>query len=140
VTGFLLDTNVWSELRKGTRASPHVLAWIERIPPEQLFVSVLVLGEIRSGIERVRARDARQAVSLERWLFETERFYGDQVLPVTAAIADLWGKFNAASPIAVVDGLMAATASHYKLTLVTRNVNDVKKTGVDLLDPFRGNN
>ena len=134
--GYLLDTNVVSELRKGTRANPNVLAWSENIPADALFTSVLVLGEIRSGIERIRTRDPIQTKALERWLKETEEFYADHVLPITAAVADRWGRLNAGNPISTIHGLMAATALENTLTLVTRNVGDVRRTGATVLNPF----
>jgi predicted nucleic acid-binding protein len=134
--GYLLDTNVVSELRKGTRANPNVLAWSENISADALFTSVLVLGEIRSGIERIRTRDPIQTKALERWLKETEEFYADHVLPITAAVADRWGRLNAGNPISTIHGLMAATALENTLTLVTRNVGDVRRTGATVLNPF----
>src|ERR1051325_725983 len=134
--GYLLDTNVVSELRKGTRANPNVLAWSENISADALFTSVLVLGEIRSGIEGIRTRDPIQTKALERWLKETEEFYADHVLPITAAVADRWGRLNAGNPISTIHGLMAATALENNLTLVTRNVGDVRRTGATVLNPF----
>ena len=134
--GCLLDTNIVSELRKGARANAKVMAWYRDVDEEDLFVSVLVLGEIRSGIERVRSSDPAQAQALERWLKGLEKAYAGHVLPVTSAIADRWGRLNAINPPSVVDGLMAATALENDLTLVTRNVQDVARTGVECLNPF----
>ena len=134
--GFLLDTNVISELRKGNRTDSHVLAWFQTTDETELFLSVLVLGEVRSGIEAKRAKDPAQARALERWLHGLETNYADRIVPVTAAIADRWGRLSAAHAPSVIDGLMAATALEHDLTLVTRNVDDVKRTGVALLNPF----
>jgi len=134
--GYLVDTNVVSELRKGKRTDINVLAWFQTTKEEELFLSVLVLGEIRSGIEGVRPKDPAQARALERWLLGLEAMYIDRMLPVTAAIADKWGRLNSVDPPSVVDGLMAATALENDLMLVTRNIDDVKRTGVKLLNPF----
>jgi toxin FitB len=136
MSGYLLDTNVVSELRKDTRANPNVLAWFEAVDEDELFLSVLVLGEIRRGIERIRPTDPAQARALDRWLKGLESAYADRVLPVTSVIADKWGRLSASNPPSVVDGLMAATALENDLTLVTRNIQDVARTGVRLLDPF----
>lgn len=134
--GCLLDTNVVSELRKGKRANPKVLACFQTIPDEELFLSVLVLGEIRTGIERVRPSDPTQARALERWLNGLEAAYADRLLPVTADVADKWGRFSAFNPPSVIGGLMAATALENDLSLVTRNTQDVSRTGVRILNPF----
>jgi predicted nucleic acid-binding protein len=136
VTGFLVDTNVLSELRKGTRADANVQRWFEGVDENAIFLSVLVTGEIRRGIEAIRKRDSRAASALERWLDDLMRAHADRVLPVDAATADEWGRLDAQGSLPVVDGLLAATARVRDLTLVTRNVRDVARTGVDLLDPF----
>lgn len=134
---YLLDTNVLSELRKGQRANAGVLAWISSVADSDLFLSVLVTGELRQGVERVRLRDPSQAARLERWLRSLVDDYADRLLPVDAAVADLWGRLNVPDPMPTVDGLLAATALVHDLTLVTRNVKDVKRTGVRVLNPFR---
>jgi len=136
VKGYLLDTNVVSELRKGKRANSNVLAWYASIPGDQLFISVLVLGEVRKGIELLRSSDPAQVVVLERWLLGLEMSFFGRVLPITPTVADRWGRLNAGDPISVIDGLMAATALENALTLVTRNVGEVTRTGVMLLNPF----
>jgi predicted nucleic acid-binding protein len=133
---FLLDTNVVSELRK-TRPDQHVLAWHRRERAADIYVSVLVVGEIRQGIERLRSRDPRQADALDRWLAGLLGSYRDRILPVTVDIAQEWGRLNRLpQPPPVVDGLMAATARVHRLTLVTRNVSDAARTGVPVLNPF----
>ena len=136
MSGYLLDTNVVSELRKGTRMDRGVAEWFAAVEPIELHLSVLVMGEIRGGIERVRPRDAVQARSLERWLMELERRFGDQVLPVTGAIADRWGRMGGQQPVSAVDGLLAATALVHGLVLVTRSVRDVARSGAKVLNPF----
>lgn len=135
--GYLVDTNVLSELRKRERCAPHVAAWFAAVAPEELWVSVLALGEIRRGIELLRKRDPSSAHALDRWLAGLETHYADRLLPVTAAIADRWGRLSPDQPLPVTDGLLAATAWEHKLTLVTRNVGDFMRSGVATLDPFQ---
>jgi len=136
VKGFLLDTNVLSELRKGARADANVRRWLENVDENLLFLSVLVTGEIRRGIEAIRQRDLRAAAALERWLDTLVQAHSDRVLPVDAATADEWGRLDARGSLPVVDGLLAATERVHDLTLVTRNVKDVARTGINVLDPF----
>ncbi len=132
---FLLDTNILAELRK-PRPDPAVLEWFDSVEGRQLHVSVLVLGEIRQGIERLRRREPARAAAYDAWLETLRREFADRVLPVTEAIALEWGRLNAGDPIPVVDGLLAATAQAHGLTLVTRNVRDFGRTGVAVLNPF----
>ena len=139
MTGFLLDTNVISELIK-PKPEAKVVRWIGSTDENLLFLSVLTLGEIRRGIAAL-ARGARRTV-LETWL-ETRlrpRFAG-RILPIDEAVADRWGTVAATAaaagaPVPVIDGLLAATALHYGLTLVTRNVSNVAGTGVSVFDPW----
>jgi predicted nucleic acid-binding protein len=133
---YLLDTNVISELRKGKRADPNVSSWFADLDDEKIFLSVLTIGEIRRGIEGVRRRDPDSAAVLDRWLALLSEAHSDRILPVNRAIAEEWGRMNVPDPLPVVDGLLAATARVLSLTLVTRNVADVKGTGIELLDPF----
>jgi hypothetical protein len=133
---FLLDTNVLSEVRKGSRANAKVRKWFDATPDNDLCVSVLVLGEIRKGLELLRPRDAVQALAIEHWLRKTEFDFGDRVLPVTKSVADQWGRLAAIRPLATTDGLMAATALAHSLIFVTRNGADVQHTGVSILNPF----
>src|SRR5262249_34024001 len=108
VTGFLVDTNVLSEARKANRAHPRVVAWINA-HREELFLSVLVTGEIRRGIESVRGRDPAAAAALERWLREVETSFEERILPVDAPVADRWGRLMAERTLPTIDGLLAAT-------------------------------
>ena len=133
---FLVDTNVISELRKGARANASVRNWFRSIGDAELYLSVLVLGELRQGVEGLRRRDPPAAAKLDRWLHELVQRHADRTLPVDAAVADRWGHLNVPDPIPAVDGLLAATALVHSLTLVTRNVRDVRRTGVRHLDPF----
>jgi hypothetical protein len=132
---WLVDTNVLSELRKGDRAHAGIRAWFADAREAELFTSVLVLGEIRRGIESIRRRDVSSALALEQWLERLASDFAERVLPVDARAADLWGRLNVPNPIPTVDGLLAATALAHDLVLVTRNVRDVERTGVRLLDP-----
>ena len=132
----LLDTNVISELRKGPRANPHVVAWFMGVAEEEIHLSVLAVGELRRGVERLRERDARQAGALERWLRQVVRDHAERILPVDYRVAEHWGRLTAMRSGSVIDTLMAATAQVFNLVLVTRNVKHVAWTGVSCLNPF----
>ncbi len=132
----LIDTNIISEVRKGDRCDPNVARWWQTLNDEDLYLSVLVLGEIRKGIELVRPRDPSQAEAIERWLDVVRAEFAGRILPVDQAVADEWGRMNAPTPVAVLDGLLAASAKVSGLTLATRIVSDVERTGVRLVNPF----
>ena len=132
---YLLDTNVLSELRK-YKGDTRVKTWFEKVEGNDLFLSVLVVGEIRQGIERLKPRDPEQAQVYELWLTTLKRDYRERVLTVGRDVAETWGRLNAVQTLPVIDGLLAATALVHDLTLVTRNVTDVARTGVSLLNPF----
>jgi hypothetical protein len=134
--GFLIDTNILSELQKGERADTGVKTWYANCDPEDLFLSVLVVGEIRQGIERLRRRDPVQAERIELRLADVLSMMQGRILVITENIAQKWGSINSPDPLPVIDGLLAATALEHGLTLVTRNVRDVKRSGVVLLNPF----
>jgi len=136
MSGFLLDTNVISELRKKERCAPKVNAWARTVPTNQDFLSVLVIGELRRGTALKRRRDPVFADALEKWIAQLTQVYGERILPVTLEVAETWGKLSAVRPIPPEDGLIAATALVHGLTLVTRNVKDVKGLGVSLLNPW----
>ncbi len=133
---FLLDTNVVSEPRKGRRADINLMRWFSSVGTEELYISVLVIGEIRQGIEGLRRRDPLQAGHLEYWLAGLRRGYADRILPVDLEAAEEWGRMNVPDPISTRDGLMAATAKVRNMTFVTRNTADVARTGARLLNPF----
>lgn len=132
---YLLDTNVISEARK-PNGNPGVRQWLASVPGGDLYLSVLVLGEVRQGIERLRRRDPAQASVFDSWLARLRRDYTDRILPVTLGIAEEWGRMNVPDPLPVIDGLLAATARVHGLVLVTRNLTDLNRTGVPLLNPF----
>jgi toxin FitB len=132
---YLLDTNVVSEARKPA-ADANVLSWLASVADSELYLSALVIGEIRQGIERLRRRDPARAVVFDTWLSALLRDYGDRIIPVTAEVAQEWGRLNVPDPLPVIDGLMAATAKLQGWTFVTRNVADLTRAGVRLLNPF----
>lgn len=134
--GFLIDTNILSEVQKGDRADPGVRAWYEGADPRQLYLSVLVIGEVRQGIERLRRRDPVQAERLEQRLALIKASFADRVLPVSTPVAERWGRNNVPDRPPVIDGLLAATAQEHGLILVTRNTRDVERSGVSVLNPF----
>ena len=122
---FLLDTNVISEIRKRDRADASVARWVARTPVTEIRTSVVVLAEIRRGIELKRRADPEQAAVLDRWFVHMRSGLGDRVLPVDESIADVWARLNVPDPLLLIDGILAATAKVYGLTLVTRNVADI---------------
>jgi toxin FitB len=133
---YLIDTNVVSELRKRDRAHPAVLRWIALTPAKALFTSVLVIGEIRHGVELKRYRDPVQAGRLEHWLHDVIRKFHGRILTVDQRTADAWGHFGIPDPVPDIDGLLGATASVHGLTLVTRDRGAVARYGVSVINPF----
>jgi len=133
---YLVDTNVISELRKGPRCDASVAAWWSSVAAEDIYLSVLTIGEIRKGIENIRRRDGRSAESLERWLRSIIVDHAERILPIELDTVEEWGRMNAPDPLPVIDSLMAATAKVQSLTLVTRNLPDIARTGVAALNPW----
>jgi predicted nucleic acid-binding protein len=136
MNGCLLDTNVLSELRKGKRGDAAVREWFEESAAEELFISVLVLGEIRQGIERIRRRDPAQARTLEKWLLWITTEFHDHLLPVDEKVADQWGRLGLQQPVPVLDAFLAATALVHGLTMVSRDEEGFRNTGVPVINPF----
>jgi hypothetical protein len=101
-----------------------------------MFLSVLVVGEIRRGVENVRRKDPTQAQTLDAWCGRVVIAFNGRILPVTQEIAETWGRLSAPDKLPLIDGLLAATAIVHDLILVTRNTRDVARTGVKLLNPF----
>jgi toxin FitB len=131
---YLLDTNVISELRK---RKPHgaVVAWIQKIPDESLFLSAVTLGEIQAGIEATRDRDAAKAAEIELWLNDLAASYN--VIDADANIFRRWAQLmHRRADQHLEDALIAATALVLDLTIATRNTEDFKPFGVSLLNPF----
>jgi predicted nucleic acid-binding protein len=136
VTGYLLDTNVVSELRKRS-PDVNVAAWYDGVRSVELHLSVLTLGEIRMGIERLRTKDTARARVLDEWLRGLLVMYSSRIVEVDVATADEWGRLNMPDQLPVVDGLLAATAKIRGWTLVSRNTPDLSAGGITVLDPFR---
>jgi len=130
-------SHIISEARKGDRCNPHVSTWYASIADDDLFLSTLVLGEIRKGVELARPRDPDKAAALERWLRQVEAAFDGRVLGIDNAVSDQWGRMSAVRPIRVIDGLLAATAMTNGLTLVTANDRDIAGLGAIVLNPFR---
>ena len=133
---YLLDTNVISELRKRERGHVGVVRWAASVDPRDLHTSVLVIGELRRGIELRRRTDAAQATALTLWLDKLRAGLGARILSVDERIAEVWAKLGIPDPLPAIDGLIAATAIVHGMTVVTRNVSDLARTGVTVLDPF----
>ncbi len=131
---FLLDTNAISEIRRGR--DPNVRAWAGAVADSDLHLSVLTLGEIRKGIERLRVRDGPQAQTFANWLSELEHRFAQRILKVDGRVAQEWGRLNALTPRNTVDSLIAATALVHGLTVVTRNTADFEGCEVTLLNPW----
>ena len=133
---WLLDTNILSELRKGGRADEKVRCWADRVRGDPQWISVLSLGEIRKGIERIRRTDPAQAGHLDDWLINLSVEYADVILPVCGRVADAWGRLQVERSLPVVDSLLAATASVHRLRIATRNVEDFAGLGIKIINPF----
>lgn len=112
------------------------MRWAASVDPAELHTSVLVIGEIRHGIELKRRSDAAQAAALDMWLNQICARLGGRILPVDERIAEAWGLLGIPDPVPTIDGLIAATAMVHGLTVVTRNISDLARTGVSVLDPF----
>lgn len=133
---YLLDTNVISELVRA-RPAKTVLAWFENIPSEALHISVLTLGEVRKGVEHMP--DGARREKLRLWLeHELADWFGARVLPVDIPVADRWGRLLAqmVRPVPTIDSLLAATALHHELRLVTRNQKDFDYPGLEVINPW----
>lgn len=133
---YLVDTNVISEMVRPV-PDERVLRWFAAVPDEALYLSVLTLGEIRRGVERLGP--GRRREELRVWL-ETAlpAWFEDRLIPIDAAVADRWGKLlvEVGRPVPAVDGLLAATALHHGLRLVTRNRADFAFPGLEVVDPW----
>jgi len=139
MSGFLLDTNCVSELVR-PKPQPQVLDWFEVSDERLLYLSVLTLGEIRKGLTDLP--QGKRRTRLETWLeVELRARFSGRLLPIDEQVADRWGHLAAQAkrngrPLAVIDGLLAATAVHHNLTLVTRNIGDFAEMQVPLLNPW----
>ena len=133
---YLIDTNIISEVGKGEQCDPNVAAWYASIDDADIYLSVLILGEIRKGIERVRPNNPARARALEEWLNTVRESFADRVLPVDPMVADEWGRMSAKRSVPAIDALLAATAKVHRMTLATRNLSDVADLGARVLNPF----
>ena len=133
--GFLIDTNVLSEGRR-PRPEQRVVEFVDAIPRDQLFVSVMTFGELRKGAEVRRRQDIIGGTALQEWIDIVERRFARRTLPVDQSIARLWGELSSDRTRPVVDTLIAATALAHGLTLITRNTRDVAGTGVTVVNPW----
>lgn len=133
---YLLDTNILSETLR-TKPNTQVINFLNMIPSEALFISVLTLGEIRKGIEKLESskRKSRLIVWLEE---DLSNWFGSQVLSITQEVADRWGYLSAHTlrPLPAIDGLLAATALAHNLKMVTRNTKDFDIPGLEVVNPF----
>jgi predicted nucleic acid-binding protein len=142
VSGFLLDTNVISELIK-PRPAANVTTWIEGTDESLLYLSVLTLGEIRRGIAALPP--SRRRATLEAWLDKDLRArFEERILMIDQEVADRWGLLTAAARnsgivLPVIDGLLAATALEHNLTFVTRDTGQIPSMGVSVFDPWQKN-
>ena len=136
---YLIDTDVLSEVRKGAKANHGVQDFFAdavrgEIP---LYISVVTLGELRQGVERIRYRgDATQATQLDRWLEKIKTDYSGNILPFDDDAADIWGRLRVPHAENPLDKQIAAIALVYDLIVVTRNVDHFEPTGVRLRNPF----
>jgi toxin FitB len=130
---YLLDTNVVSEARRGSR---QAVVWLQSVRPDAIYLSALTLGEIMRGVALRQKTDPRTALRLAEWLERLRHDHAGRILPVTDRIALEWGRVAALRPRGDVDGLIAATAIVRDLILVTRNVGDFEDTAVSLINPW----
>ena len=133
---YLVDTNVISELRR-KQPDANVVAWLERCAPQSLYLSVLTLGEIRKGIERLD--DLKRPQILVDWLHvELPTFFLGRLISIDASVADRWGRLqsDASRSLPAIDGLLAATALQYDLTMVTRNLKGFQGLGLKIINPW----
>jgi predicted nucleic acid-binding protein len=136
---YLVDTDVLSEARKGSRGNPGVQDFFASAHREgtPVFLSAMTIGELRQGVERIRHRgDRTQAQRLERWLSQVSNTYADSVLPFDEETAQVWGRLRVPNPENPLHKQIAATALIHDLIVVTRNTDHYEPTGVRLLNPF----
>jgi predicted nucleic acid-binding protein len=134
----LVDTCVLSEVQR-KQGSRKVRERLESLPADDVFLSVLTIGELRKGIDKLKAGARKR--SLDLWLEKMIAVAADRILPVDLETAMIWGEVTAkcekkGKPIPAIDGLIAATALRHGLHLMTRNVNDFEATGVMLVNPW----
>lgn len=134
---YLVDTNVVAELAR-REPDPRVVTWFHEVPDAALHLSVLTLGELRKGVESLA--EVRRRERLRVWLEnDLAEWFGERLLPISAAVADRWGRLLAqtARPMPAIDSLIAATAIHHGLRMVTRNEKDFGFPGLEVINPWR---
>jgi predicted nucleic acid-binding protein len=135
---YLVDTNVISEARKGAKANPGVIEFWRAADGTEVYLSAQTVGELRRGLENIRLRgDHAQAKRLAAWLESVTTDYADRILAFDADCAQVWGKLMSPHPQHSIDKQIAAIALIHDLTVVTRNTEDFRGTGVRLHNPFR---
>lgn len=132
----LLDTNVISEMKRGRHAAPRVAAWFAALAPQYVFTSVIVLGEIRRGIELVARRDKPQAEALERWYALMRERLGNRILAIDEPVMALWARISVPDMLPTYDGLIAATALAYDRIITMRNTEDFRRAGAQVVNPW----
>lgn len=137
---FLLDTNVVSELRKGSNADAGLVAWASATPARSMSISVVTVHELEHGVQRLERRDSEQGLVLRRWLSaDLLPAFAGRILDVDLEVARVAGGLHVPDPAPLLDALIAATAMVHGLTVVTRNVRDFARwSGLAHLDPFQG--
>ena len=133
----LVDTNVISELKRGRKAALPVVTWFESLLPENVFTSVIVLGEIRLGIELIARRDKLRSEALEQWYAMMRERLGSRVLAVDEPVMTIWARLSVPKVLPVYDGLIAATALLHGLIIATRNTQDYRRAGVEVINPWQ---
>lgn len=136
---YLLDTNVVSELRKAKsgKADKRVTAWAKSVPTASLFLSVITILELEMGLLVIERRDSTQGAILRSWLnTHVLPVFSDRILVIDTAIAQRCAKLHVPNHCSDRDAMIAATALVHGMTVVTRNLNDFKATGVDILNPW----
>jgi toxin FitB len=138
---YLLDTNAISEWVK-PRPDPGIAGWLDEVDEDRTYLSVITLGELRKGIDRLA--QGRRRDRLDRWLArELPDRFGERILPVDAVVADEWGRLlaraeNSGTAVGGIDALISATAKVHSLQVVTPNVARFQHTGVDVICPWSG--
>jgi toxin FitB len=133
---YLIDTNVISEFVR-SQPNQHVVQWVEKIPPQALYISVLTIGDIRKGVEKIPSPSRREKIRL--WLEQDlPEWFEDRILHIDLATADRWGRLleEVGRSVPAIDSLLAATALHHELRIITRNINDFKFPGLEVVNPW----
>ena len=136
MTGYLLDTNVISELRKHDRANDGVKKWFAEHTNDDLWISVLAIAELERGVTLLDRRDPTSARLLAQWLNGLTTDFSDRILPIGLNTAKRWATIGIPDPLPIIDGLLAATAIEHGLTIVTRNLKHIEPSGAATENPF----